>query len=767
MPTIFGGILSYVCAVLKPMPGQNEWITGLHTIGILEPDTFLQIFIISTLGMASGLSLGPELPLIITAGQVGSWVGLWTHQSILNCRILNLTCASAAIGAFFGFPMSGALFVLEVPHTHGLQFFEALSPATLASIVAVIVHKCLLDDTLDGYFNYPFLNENLPFHIILNAIVYGVFGWCVGHIYLRVVLYLKGAVHEWFHEPHHDHSHEDEINDQAHLEGVDAHEKLLLVGKPSILVKPKNNLLGNIKEIYVKDEPKRAALAGTIAGFVTGIICMHIPHTLFWGEAQLQNLIDRGHTPLPVFGKPGSITEDMVAWGYCNRPGFTIKCSGTIAVAKLFTTGLSLGTGIIGGHFWAPLFTAAAAAWFFNDFVTEFIPNAQALHQFPCVGLLCIMGSAHVVIYRAHMAIMLILTLTISNFQGGVDEGNIEPSMSDYSAVLPLLVIACYVSVILCKISDVLFYNQQRPRGDLLAIPEVLCEPKKKGDPIFPYHQQPLSFDHESHESGQYVEHDDSTDSSGVADPSVNRSESPIGYRFKKEWENREVSIINSSQSPDNGSQHTPSHNPQSLHRSRVVHSSHNIKNHSPLSNLSLNDNYNESNVTPSPEGRSQHVPTHNLQIPKTNSSSPSHTSGSFRIHRASMSLDSNAFMQKLSKINTPNSHSSARNKNFTRSSSNESLDCSHSLDSLGVVQAYGEIKVAHPPITEQAFYRRSTRKLPTLPSGRHHKRLSSMGSFNSVNSRDLYQSNSAIDSDGILVPSPRARRRVRSDTIE
>jgi H+/Cl- antiporter ClcA len=43
--------------------------------------------------------------------------------------------------AFFGLPLGGAIFVLEIPHRMGLQYYEALSPAIVSTLVGVIVIK--------------------------------------------------------------------------------------------------------------------------------------------------------------------------------------------------------------------------------------------------------------------------------------------------------------------------------------------------------------------------------------------------------------------------------------------------------------------------------------------------------------------------------------------------------------------------------------------------------------------------------------------------
>jgi hypothetical protein len=80
------------------------------------------------------------------------------------------------------------------------------------------------------------------------------------------------------------------------------------------------------------------------------------------------------------------------------------------------------------------------------------------------------------------MAIMLILTLTISAFNpADTVNGNFKVA-GDYSAVFPLLVVSVFVSLMVSR--QTIFYKTQRSRGDIMAVPEVLCEPGMEGRPV-------------------------------------------------------------------------------------------------------------------------------------------------------------------------------------------------------------------------------------------------------------------------------------------
>ena len=91
------------------MPSQDTWIEDVHRVGVSDSTTAIPILVISTLAMASGLNLGPELPLVLITGMFGSLIATMTHQSILSSRVLNLVAAGAGVGGEFLLSMSSSL----------------------------------------------------------------------------------------------------------------------------------------------------------------------------------------------------------------------------------------------------------------------------------------------------------------------------------------------------------------------------------------------------------------------------------------------------------------------------------------------------------------------------------------------------------------------------------------------------------------------------------------------------------------------------------
>lgn len=96
---------------------------------------------------------------------------------------------------------------------------------------------------------------------------------------------------------------------------------------------------------------------------------------------------------------------------------------------------------------------------------------------------------------------MLILTLTISAFNP--EDGETGSVAGDYSAVFPLLVVSVFVALMLTR--STVFYPTQRSRGDIIAVPEVLCEPGMAGRPMVHDYESGAMAD----DSDEYYETDD------------------------------------------------------------------------------------------------------------------------------------------------------------------------------------------------------------------------------------------------------------------
>jgi hypothetical protein len=376
----------------------------------------------------------------------------------------------------------------------GLQYFEALLPANISSIIAVLFNRIVTANGLQGYYKYPFAMAPLKSHIFYIAIVYGLVGALVGTIYCKSVMALKTWVHDWFHQ------RKPALGKTLYNANKSLREEALLIVGSYNSESPNNEQFSvktNLAQVqqknygcFITHKQTRAAVVGIVAGFSVGIICMLLPHNFFWGEAQLQTLIDRGRTQLPFFGRNNEPADALLAWSYClvdpadpkavlNGPG--LLCNFAMFASKFLCIGLSVGTGIVGGQFWGPIYVGAVASNFFIDFVNviyNYMGIGSSLFQHPCIALLCIMGSAHVAVFRAHTAIVLLLMLTISAFE----EGSKFFTTENFAAVFPLLVVSCFVSLIATQ--GVVFYNQQRCRSDTITSPGHICKAGKTGKPI-------------------------------------------------------------------------------------------------------------------------------------------------------------------------------------------------------------------------------------------------------------------------------------------
>ena len=139
-------------------PGDVELLVdNIHVSGGNRDVRALRSLIpVSLLGIAAGGALGPEAPLVQTAGTIGTAIGNRTDpHDAHQLRILTITGMAAAFTVLFGAPLGSAIFALEILHRRGLEYYEALMPALAGSLIGFVVYLGLDGAGFGPVFDFP------------------------------------------------------------------------------------------------------------------------------------------------------------------------------------------------------------------------------------------------------------------------------------------------------------------------------------------------------------------------------------------------------------------------------------------------------------------------------------------------------------------------------------------------------------------------------------------------------------------------------------
>jgi hypothetical protein len=185
-PFVIGCAGTYLTNKRNDIHDQNSFLDQVRCKGRMEYKPLLPTMAITTVALASGLSLGPELLLIVSFGMMASMLAVLLCLDKHDSRKTVLTVTGAAISAFFGLPLGGAVFVLELPHRSGLEYFEFLVPAVMSSGFACVCHSVVTgEEQIAGKFNFPELPLDLPFSVLIRYLPYALLGTFLGIAYLK------------------------------------------------------------------------------------------------------------------------------------------------------------------------------------------------------------------------------------------------------------------------------------------------------------------------------------------------------------------------------------------------------------------------------------------------------------------------------------------------------------------------------------------------------------------------------------------------------
>lgn len=253
----------------------------------------------------SGASLGPEAPLVAicaaTAGYISKHVFRQKDRNVI--RKHTFMGMAGALSAFFGVPLGGSLFALEVTSRTGIEYFEHVIEVVFAGEICLSVFRSLARLPMEAIWR----NENTPTMYEADASL----------IFLGGGLGLLGAgvAYLWM---------------KFHWRLIKAFDHLGLLDKENTYALPR-------------------VLFGAV-GVVS--IGMFLPQTLFWGEwefpvlATLSPALDLPH----VWPSAGLIGFEMDTCTKCFIVGF----------GKLTAISFTVAGGYRGGFIF-PFFTAGAA----------------------------------------------------------------------------------------------------------------------------------------------------------------------------------------------------------------------------------------------------------------------------------------------------------------------------------------------------------------------------------------------------------------------
>ena len=195
--TGIGGILVGLCIRWLGSPGEiSAVVDNIHLRrNRIDPRQTPAMSLTSLVSIAFGGSAGPEAPLVQIVGSMGSALGDRLRLFDAYVRTFSFCGMAAALGAFFGAPLGGALFALEIPHRRGLEYYEALIPALVSSGLSFVMFR-LVTGVEGVLYSFPAMPDP-SLLAVGQGILAGVVGAAVGAAFIGLFHLVGRAVARW------------------------------------------------------------------------------------------------------------------------------------------------------------------------------------------------------------------------------------------------------------------------------------------------------------------------------------------------------------------------------------------------------------------------------------------------------------------------------------------------------------------------------------------------------------------------------------------
>ncbi|OLP15667.1 chloride channel protein [Leptolyngbya sp. 'hensonii'] len=140
----------------------------------------------SLISIASGGSAGPEAPMVQVTGSIGTWLADRFRLRGDALRTLSIAGMASGFTVLFGAPLGGAFFALEIlHHQRVVMYAEAILPAVVASCAGYTIFVAITKLGIGPIWHLPQYSVTNLFDFS-EAIIYGMIGAIAGWLFITI-----------------------------------------------------------------------------------------------------------------------------------------------------------------------------------------------------------------------------------------------------------------------------------------------------------------------------------------------------------------------------------------------------------------------------------------------------------------------------------------------------------------------------------------------------------------------------------------------------
>jgi H+/Cl- antiporter ClcA len=359
--------------VLLGEPGDLPYtISRVHHYSYIPVDHVLPMAFASLFSILAGGSLGPEAPLVAICGAFGGFISrhIFRQTNVHVVRKHTLMGMSGALSAFFGVPLGGSLFALEVCSRFGVEYFEHLIESVFCGELCLVVFRSLSGLAITPIWDMTQENGRIfeiePVLVLVGGVL-GLVGAFMAYIFasfhaVNMSIFANLGLLD---------------NSRAVYRAWLGGFFIILMG---ILAPQVSDTWRFMRPSYISDAVR------THPSFA-----QH--QTMFWGEEEIQVVAN--------WSPAAELPNVWPTTGYTGLEMKTAWNSLLVGIAKLIAISFTVAGGLRGGYIF-PLMMAGAC---FGRTVHCFLPSCIPLQ----ICVLCTAAGINVAITRTALASTLIL----------------------------------------------------------------------------------------------------------------------------------------------------------------------------------------------------------------------------------------------------------------------------------------------------------------------------------------------------------------------